>query len=551
MKNFFIIILLSFNFLYGQSIQWADASSGYNLPVGVKLFKGERSSPALKCWYLDVDLNNSKIAIRPYILQNEKMGVPGFVNRVGAFAGINAGYFDPNSTTVLSTAVYPDEVLAQNPQFLNRNNLLYPVTRACFGIKTDKSLSVNWIWHFSGLVKDIYTFANPTNNIPGTPATAPAKINGKALDSLHYAFGGGPVLIKNGAGRITYNEEVFWGSGVELDLAQPRTAIGYTNNNHVILFVADGRQTASSGLTLTELKNILLNLGCYEAMNLDGGGSSQMAVGNQLVNLPEGGTYTRLVPVIVAVVNSDSANFPKPVLFDKVIDNGDPECQFIGSWIASSNSGYYGSTPAMLATIGSGEKQAIFSFTLPKTANYLVGGWWVNSFNRSNATPFIIKHKNGSDTIKTDQTANGSKWNNLGSFRFDSNKTYSVTITNNTTNGQYVCADAVRIISYDTVFVPSFVNYETGKIISWDLSQNYPNPFNPNTTIKYFLPKDDFISLNLYDLLGRNIETLSRGRQSAGSHTINFNGSHLSAGVYFYELRSKDFRQIKKMLLLN
>ncbi len=59
------------------------------------------------------------------------------------------------------------------------------------------------------------------------------------------------------------------------------------------MFVADGRYTASEGLSLYEFANQMIALGCVEAMNLDGGGSSQMAVGNELINRPEGSTFQR------------------------------------------------------------------------------------------------------------------------------------------------------------------------------------------------------------------------------------------------------------------
>ena len=66
----------------------------------------------------------------------------------------------------------------------------------------------------------------------------------------------------------------------------PRTAIGYTQNNNVVLLTADGREGASIGLTLMELASLMKEFGCINAMNLDGGGSTVMYVGGEVVNKP-------------------------------------------------------------------------------------------------------------------------------------------------------------------------------------------------------------------------------------------------------------------------
>jgi hypothetical protein len=82
------------------------------------------------------------------------------------------------------------------------------------------------------------------------------------------------------------------------------------------------------------------------------------------------------------------------------------------------------------------------------------------------------------------------------------------------------------------------------------LDQNYPNPFNPSTIIKYELPKESFVTIKLYDLLGREIKTLVNEDKPAGSYSFTFNGSDLSSGVYFYRMQAGDFLQTKKLILL-
>ena len=84
----------------------------------------------------------------------------------------------------------------------------------------------------------------------------------------------------------------------------------------------------------------------------------------------------------------------------------------------------------------------------------------------------------------------------------------------------------------------------------FDLSQNYPNPFNSSTVIRYQLPIMSNVSLNIYDILGREIRSLVDGMQKPGEHTISFDASGLSSGVYFYRLRLGYFITQKSMLLL-
>ena len=85
---------------------------------------------------------------------------------------------------------------------------------------------------------------------------------------------------------------------------------------------------------------------------------------------------------------------------------------------------------------------------------------------------------------------------------------------------------------------------------NYSLSQNYPNPFNPTTVIKYQLPIGDHVQLKVFDVLGREIETLVREYKEAGNHSIEFNMLGLSSGVYIYTFQAGEFRDSKKMLLL-
>jgi hypothetical protein len=85
---------------------------------------------------------------------------------------------------------------------------------------------------------------------------------------------------------------------------------------------------------------------------------------------------------------------------------------------------------------------------------------------------------------------------------------------------------------------------------SFDLSQNYPNPFNPSTRIDYSIIQSGPVSLKVFDLLGREVATLFNGDQKVGRFTVEFDGSHLASGVYFYKLQAGSNSITKKLVLM-
>ncbi len=86
------------------------------------------------------------------------------------------------------------------------------------------------------------------------------------------------------------------------------------------------------------------------------------------------------------------------------------------------------------------------------------------------------------------------------------------------------------------------------------LKQNYPNPFNPSTTISFSIPQTSFVTIKVYDVLGREVAILVNEEKSPGNYSVNFNESNLPSGVYLYKLESASFNgrytSTKKMVLL-
>ena len=96
----------------------------------------------------------------------------------------------------------------------------------------------------------------------------------------------------------------------------------------------------------------------------------------------------------------------------------------------------------------------------------------------------------------------------------------------------------------------AFIEQTSSKIPSqYSLEQNYPNHFNPSTKISFSIPNSEYVTLKVYDVLGKEIATLVNEQLDAGSYFYNFDASKLTSGVYFYILRTNNFCEEKKMIL--
>ncbi len=115
--------------------------------------------------------------------------------------------------------------------------------------------------------------------------------------------------------------------------------------------------------------------------------------------------------------------------------------------------------------------------------------------------------------------------------------------------GEFHIYTSKQLPSPDTAVVTG-IKEDNISIKTFELEQNYPNPFNPSTTIKFQVPKNSFVSLKVYDVLGREVATLINGNKKAGQYNIKFDASKFSSGIYFYKLQAGDFVSTKKMILL-
>jgi exopolysaccharide biosynthesis protein len=245
----------------------------------------------LKAWYASIDYTDRSLLAKSLFstTPTARETTSSLARKANALLTINGGYFDmkgvPSAT--LSVVISGGQLLAPATPKATRPNGVYHLTRGAFGVRADRSFDIAWVAHPEG---ETYAYPTPLPNAYNSIAPPPTKTfpaGGKPWNMVE-AIGGGPVLVKNGDIRLTSSEELFAGSMTTS--RHPRTAIGFGQSGRLVFFLVDGRQpTHSMGMTLPELAQTMKELGCVEALNLDGGGSSAFVVRGVTLNKPSDG----------------------------------------------------------------------------------------------------------------------------------------------------------------------------------------------------------------------------------------------------------------------
>ncbi len=178
------------------------------------------------------------------------------------------------------------------------------------------------------------------------------------------------------------------------------------------------------------------------------------------------------------------------------------------------------------------------SFTANVNGNSVTLNW--STATETNNSGFSIERK-----------ATGGNWQTMGFVNGSGNSTvpvhYSFT-DQSVPTGKY--AYRLKQVDYDGSYsYSSEVSIELLTVNSFSLFQNYPNPFNPSTHIKFSIPSDEFVTLKVFDILGREVATLVNERHGTGEYTINFNASALPSGIYYYSIIAGSFKETRKMIL--
>jgi hypothetical protein len=223
-------------------------------------------------------------------------------------------------------------------------------------------------------------------------------------------------------------------------------------------------------------------------------------------------------------------------------------------------------------------------FTLLEFYSPLGAGWDIGTFTNLNTNPlpvelssFTTKFVNDKIQLKwvtksevnnygfnVERKINESEWNSIGFVKGNGTTTetkkYSFT-DEDLFNGGNKFYYRLKQIDNDGTFKYSDIVEVKVVPTQFELSQNYPNPFNPTTTIRFSLPQQTSLKINIYNMLGELVETIAEGIYEAGFHKVTFSakgGSSLPSGVYIYRMEGtysstgigQSFVQSKKMILI-
>ena len=310
MKNLSLIILVLVIFISscarnGKSFSiinmtWEIVESTTpNFPAGIKIMKGRNDELPINAWAAIIDPRDPDVDLNVIVSEDidRRETLTQFSQNKKARVVVNGGYFliDKTPAEHVGLLYVNNLTVAPATKSVLRNNKRYFTARGALGFLDDGGIDIAWV---TSRNDSLFNFAEPLENQPEEPVDSFdfSKAETWEVDDAIHA---GPVLMHDGKIRVTSNEEVFFGSTIP-DI-HPRTAAGYRNSGELVLLVVDGRQVDSRGVDLQELAILMRDLGCVEAINLDGGGSSAMVVDGKLLNRPAGTTSQREVMSAIAV----------------------------------------------------------------------------------------------------------------------------------------------------------------------------------------------------------------------------------------------------------
>jgi len=284
--------------------KWTDVSSSFgSLPASVKVYKSPEylEGKSAVAYASIADMGSAQWDVWSVSSDDSYATEDSYKTPSQVYADtqcavvINGGYFYHSDGTnyTSSLAVSGSELLAYNINYASEDwKTMYYPTRAAFVELEDGKFDACWTY-LNGDKHFMYPV--PADNdwaVKPQPQPSESYPEGAVEFAAKTAIGGGPVLVNGGKFTDSYVAELFNGtSGIGPDTDQPRTAIGITADNKLVLFVCEGREMTEGvkGLTTADVANVLLDLGCVEAINLDGGGSSCMLVnGKETIKVSDG-----------------------------------------------------------------------------------------------------------------------------------------------------------------------------------------------------------------------------------------------------------------------
>lgn len=308
-------------FCFGQ-LKWENVDSLYQpLPASVHIFKSTDSiegKPNI-AFYVIADLKDRNLIFTTDTTYKRRLTPQKFYHKNNQpLVVVNGTFFDFTSNRNLNTVIKNGKLVSYNVhtiQLKGKDTLTYiHPFRSAIGINKNRTADVAWLYSDTSLKKPfafqqrINAYKDSASSISKSDVLRFSKKNLLSSDIRSYsrwkmntAIGGGPVLVQDGKVQISNNEEKMF-AGKAINDKHPRTAMGYTADGKLIILVVQGRLTGiAEGASLIHLATVLTDLGCKEALNLDGGGSSCLLInGNETIQ-PSDKEGQRSVPAVFMI----------------------------------------------------------------------------------------------------------------------------------------------------------------------------------------------------------------------------------------------------------
>jgi len=283
-----------------------NLSNGFPDAIEAYEFDSLVQGAKVKAFAVAFNPKNSAIEFKPVLSATAKKPSDFYAQEQGVvYACINGGFFGGNQS--YSLVKYNNSVLAANIKSVSRTyngfSTPYYPTRAAFGINTAGDPSVAWIYHVGTGNDKVFQYPLPSANLVGTQPKQQPDENfpaGGTEWQVSSAIGGSPMLLKAGTNSITDKEELI---DINNATSRPRSAIGATTGGLVLLLAIEGDNPSGGypGINLADLAKMLKDLGCRDAINLDGGGSTGFIVNNRQTVRPGDNGVERIVPSVVVI----------------------------------------------------------------------------------------------------------------------------------------------------------------------------------------------------------------------------------------------------------
>jgi hypothetical protein len=315
MKYCLVLTGLLFSCVLQAQTIWQNVDPEFGpLPSSVHVFRNNDSLESLPniAFYVRIPLRNREIVFDTDTTFKRRLTPSAYFERnKHPLIVVNCTFFLQDNSNANVVVDHKKLVSFNIPSYFSRSDsVYYYTTRSAIGLNRRGKADVAWIFTDPGLKKPFYLENNPLVCKGKKMKTSLPEIRKNCSETKNNplkpwkvvtAVGGGPTLISNGVIRITNEEEKMF-TGRAINDRHPRTAMGYTSDGYLIILVIQGRFPGlAEGATLRQEAKMLRELGCYEALNLDGGGSSCLLINGKETITPCDKTGQRPVPAVFMV----------------------------------------------------------------------------------------------------------------------------------------------------------------------------------------------------------------------------------------------------------